>query len=311
MAVGYGQGGNWLGMGNNGLLSSEDAVETGLGGALNIIQNANRINYPGYVPSQQEAPSQQSYYNYTQNAPMGKVNTPNYQYTAGNAPTYQGLMGGDYDKLQQALTTPGQIAAQNAYNTSSRDLNNAMGGRGLYGSSIMGTQANEGLNREYMNAMATNSANAAAQRYGMQASDLANKNQFGTTVYGQNLGREDTANQYGLNRAGQQMTQEQNLYNAGVGDAARQQEYAKGAMEYANTGNENLRNWSNAQNLEKFQYDLAAAQYGNQQNTQLINQYLALAGYGAPLAGQQSAANNNNMNGWLQALGGFLGNYGG
>lgn len=307
MAVGYGTGGTWSDMGSYGLLSSEDAVETGLGGALNLIQNANRINYPAYVASQKQAPSQQSYYSYTANAPMGKVSTPNYQYTAGNAPTYQGLMGGDYNRLESALAAPGQIAAQNAYTTASRDLTNAMGGRGLYGSSIMGTQANEGLNREYMNALATNAANAAASRYGMQASDLANKNQFGTTVYGQKLGQEEAANQYGLNQAGQQMTQEQNLYNAGVSDASRQGDYAKAAMEYANTGNEAYREWANAQNLEKYQYDLAAAQYANQQNTALINQYLALAGYGAPLS---SSSNSSNISSWLSALGTYLGNYG-
>lgn len=86
-------------------------------------------------------------------------------------PVYSGLMGGDYDKLQKSLATGGRYAAEDAYNTGTRNLVNTMGGNGIYGSSIMQQQQTQGLDREYMRALATNESNAAATRYGMQQAD--------------------------------------------------------------------------------------------------------------------------------------------
>lgn len=214
-----------------GLMTGDNAAQQGLGWAANTMQNAQQYNYPSYVSSANQSPTQMAYADYSANAPMAQVTAPDYSLTANKsgwqswnpqqantyakadpnsqaagynwqdtalnsgqnvnsqnaqtagygfnnygvaAPQYQGLMGGDYNALQTALTTPGQIAAQNAYNTGSANLNNTMSGRGLYGSSIMANSANEGINREYMNAQATNAANAAAQRYGLQQTDLQN-----------------------------------------------------------------------------------------------------------------------------------------
>jgi hypothetical protein len=297
--------------------------------------------------------------NYTPNQPMAQIQTPNYQMNSA-APTwqgynpqsaqvnqnYKGLMGGDYDALQKALQTPGDIAAQNAYNTGSRDLANQMGGRGLYGSSIMSTQANEGINREYMNAMAGNAANATAQRYGMQATDLQNQNAFGMQqalanqsdaqgvrglmanqnlaqnsfaqdIYGKQLGQEQNMNAYNQQNAQLGMQQNQNVYQAGVSDAARKQDYDLAALQYGNQGNEQQRQWSNQQALEKMQYELASGQYSQQQQADMINQYLALAGRGQVTAGQNQAANQasnqasaTNTAGLMGAIGSIIGNTG-
>ena len=316
-----------------GLLSAEDAVSQGLGGAAGLIGSYTPSPYPSFVPSQTKAPSAQNYMNYTPNQPMAQITAPNYKLNSA-APTwqgynaqapqvnqnYKGLMGGDYEALQQALAQPGQIQAQNAYNTANRNLNDTMGGRGLYGSSIMSTQANEGLNREYMNALSTNAANAAAQRYGMQATDLQNQNQFGMQqglanqqatlqnqglmaqqslaqnafgqdTYAKQLAQEQAMNAYGLDATKLGMTQNQNVYQAGVTDAARQQDYNLAALQYQNQQTEAQRQWQNQQALEQFQYQLASGQYTQQQQEAMINQYLALAGRGAPLqtANQQLA----------------------
>ncbi len=489
-----------------GLLSGEDSVSVGLGGAAGLIgQGQTATPYPGYVPSQTTAPSQQTYMNYTPNQPMAQITTPNYQlntstpnwqntntnattspysfdawgpingpnyqsvntqaattewkwnpttlsmervtnpYTAyqgtdpayqklGSTPVYQGLMGGDYNALQTALQIPGEIAAKTAYDQGQTNLTNQMGGQGLYGSSIMSNQARTALETPYQNTLATNAANAAATRYAQQAADLQNQNTFNTNVYGQQMGENQAANaqglstwgtrlgenqtgqqmglqaqmanqntnanlqgllsqqgiaqnsanldyaklgtatnlanvsnalsqvqnlnslassdtqnlqrlyqntnqqmnaqnldyaklatgvdqsnvatnltqslaqnaqnqntynqqmaqnqamnQYGLNAAGQQMTQAQNTYQAGVSDAARKQDYALAAQNYANAGTEQQRQWANQQAVEKFQYDLASGQYTNQQMTEKINQYLALAGRGQVTAGQNAA----------------------
>ncbi len=520
--------GKWIA---GGLMTAEDSVQAGLTGAAGLIANQPANPYPGYVPSQATAPSQQGYMNYTPNQPMAQITTPNYQlntstpnwqntnfntqnvssgnattspysfdawgplsgptyervntqaqtadwkwnpttlsmervtnpYTAytgtdpayqklGTTPTYQGLMGGDYNALQTALQTPGEIAAKTAYDQGQTNLTNQMGGQGLYGSSIMSNQARTALETPYQNTLATNAANAAATRYAQQAADLQNQNTFGLNVYGQQMGENQTANQqgyntwnarmnenlagqgygleaqksnqatnanlqgllsqqgiaqntagldyaklgtatnlanvnaalsqaqnlnslassdtqnlqrlyqntnqqmnaqnldyaklatgvgqtnvannlaaqqsnqsantaansllmnqglaqnaqnqntynqqmaqsqaanqYGLNAAGQQMTQAQNTYTAGANDAARQQDYNLAAQTYANAGTEQQRQWANQQAVEKFQYDLASGQYTNQQMTEKINQYLALAGRGQVTAGQNAA----------------------
>ena len=122
-------------------------------------QQAQGFQYPSYVSGATNAPTKENYFNYTPTAPMAQVQTPNYQLSAGG---YQGLMGGDYDKLQSALQQPGQMAATDAYNTGYTNLNNTMGGRGLYGSSMMANQATQGLDKTYQNALASNASGAVA-----------------------------------------------------------------------------------------------------------------------------------------------------
>lgn len=266
-------------------VQGENAAASGLGYAVAALQGQNKqYNYPSFVPSQTASPSQQSYFNYTPNAPMTKVQAPNYQLSAGNAPQYKGLMGGDYDALQQSLQKPGEISAQNAYNTGNRNLNNAMGGRGLYGSSIMAQQANEGLNREYMNALAANAANAAAQRYGMQATDLQNQNQFGLSARAQDLTRESDINKFGLQNFANQEQQNVDLWKAGLADSAAQNDYNQNRLQWQQQGINNMINWQNQQAYEQYQYELAKRAYEQNMAEQQINRALAIAGKGAPLA---------------------------
>jgi len=375
----YNAQGQWTGN-VEGSISSEDAVKAGLGGAFTMITGDEGINYPGYVPTETYAPSQQSYYGYVSNTPLSGISTPNYKLNYGvttptntnitaptaqtaaynwnnygqAAPQYQGLMGGDYNRLEQALALPGMIQAQNAYNTASQDLNSAMTGRGLYGSSIMANQANQGLNREYMNALASTAANAAASRYGMQQTDLQNASQqamqgwqgllvestaanqagldysklgtqtnlanaanalsaaqsnqqAGLDIYGKQMAQSEAANQYGLSQAAQQIAQNQAIYEANKSDAQRQQEYAQGKMEYENAGDEAYRDWQNEQAYNQYKYDVAAADYANKMNTQKLNAYLALAGYGAPLETATSNANSSNWSSLLAALASLYG----
>ena len=200
------------------------------------LMGKSYAQYPSYVSSQSYAPSQYSFYKYSPTDPMTQVNVPNYEYTANSAtpwqnwtaqnapsygkvgtnaqtanwkwnnynvaaPTYNSLMSGDYDALQQALTTPGQIEAQNAYKQGMVNLNAAMSGQGLYGSSMMGNQMNQGLNREYMNALSTNAANAAATRYGMEQQDLTNMSAQELAAWQAKLNESITGNSAGLDYA--------------------------------------------------------------------------------------------------------------
>lgn len=164
-------------------------------------------------------------YQYESVAPMASVTTPNYTYTASEAPQYKGLMGSDYDALQKALYDPAAQAAQTAYSQGMNRLNDTMGGKGLYGSSIMQNQANQGLNTVYQNALSSAAANAVKNRYDLQQQGLTQENAFNKDLYGLGLTRESAINQYGLNKAGNEMTQNANLWKALQAEAARKQGY--------------------------------------------------------------------------------------
>jgi hypothetical protein len=280
----------------------ENTTTSAVVNAYNQVgQNAlNPTPYPDYIPSAGNAPTQQSYFGYTPTAPMAQVSTPNYDLSAGaykqTAGNYQGLMGQDYDALQKALQTPGQIAAQTAYNQGMLNLNDTMGGRGLYGSSMMQNQANQGLNTVYQNTLASNAANAAAQRYGLQSSDLNNMNQF-------NLSREQNLNQYGMTREqalnqhnmqglNAMINQNNNMWNANSTENARKMQYGQGQMNWNQAYQDQLRNWENQKAYEQYTYDLAKNAYSNAQKESLVNQYLSVAGYGAPLVSSANAAQN-------------------
>jgi hypothetical protein len=227
--------------------------------------------YPGYV-----------------SPPSGvgdQVRMPDYQPYAipSWSGSYQGMMGSDYDAWQKALTDPGATAAQTAYNQANVKLNNQMGGQGLYGSSIMSNQANAGLNTTYQNALATNAANAAATRYGMQQTDVNNQNTYN-----------EAQNSFAGNMGQLGVTQAQNEYNALLNKANAQQTYNNLAAGSSDSYNQYL-------------YNLAAMGYGNTQ--QLTQLGLLGSSNAATLAQNNFNATNatNSANGYLGAAGTVLG----
>ncbi len=230
--------------------------------------------YPNYVSSAQQAPTQMGYYDYTPSQAMQMVAAPNYSASGG---AYQGLMGGDYNRLEQALAQPGQLAATQAYDTGLRQLQEQFGGRGLYGSTMMGTQMNEGLMREYMNALSSNAFNAAAKRYSMEQSELANLNQY-------NLTREQEQNQFAAQGYQTGAAHAADLWKAQQAEAQRQQTYAAGQQAWNYQQASQLRDWQNAQAYERFMYDLSKQAYDQQQKEAQMNRALAIAGQGSPLS---------------------------
>lgn len=281
----------------------DDYALAGLSHASNIGQNRAYMQYPEYTPSQTQAPVKSDYYQYTSTPNLSNVATPNYKYTAGdapafgttntnagwqdwnynkynvNAPNYRSLMSGDYDALQTALTTPGEIAARTAYDQGQNRLINQMGGNGLYGSSIMQNQAINSLDSVYQNALASNAANAAAQRYAMQQTDLSNmsaqelaawkaKMDENTTAQGllanQNIARNQAA-QSNADRALSQMQSMNNLASTTYGqNLSREQD----ANQFAATLFPSLLQQANdqykanyAETQNRAAYDLAKLQW--------------------------------------------------
>ncbi len=269
------------------------------------------FEYPEYVSSAKNAPTQQQFYNYTPTTPLAQIQAPNYQMSGGD---YQGLMGGDYNRLEQNLRQPGEQAATDAYGQGYTNLKNVMGGQGLYGSSMMANQATQGLDKTYQNALAGNASNAAAQRYAMEQAGLIDMNKY-------NLSREQQLNQYGLTQTELGMNQAANTQQSQANEANRLMAYNEGNMNWNQSYSDQMKNWQNQQAYEKYAYDLAKMQAGKANEENQFNQALALAGQGAPLinaaqqamtsqnnlAAQQAIADQNNatasQNGWLGALG--------
>jgi hypothetical protein len=286
-------------------------TQAGLDSAMGLLNSSAAGAYPSYVSSQANAPTKQTYLNYTPNQPMAQIQAPNYQLSAGD---YKGLMGGDYNALQGALQKPGEVAAKTAYDQGYVNLDSTMGGNGLYGSSIMNNQARNALDTPYQNALQTNAAQAAAQRYQLEQTGLQNMNQF-------NLSREQEMNKYQTAETAGARTQNYDSWRSGMADAERQGTYDTNKLQWQQSYDDQMRTWQNQQQYEQYQYQLAKNAYDKAQQESRMNQSLALAGQGAPLSQanlqyQTAEANRNaqmqtaseanataSQNGWLGAAG--------
>ena len=275
---------------------------------LNQAMNANRDmpgwwgnNYASYDPNVWK----DQYPGFVANPTLEQGALPgDYQRLADYTPqSYKGLMAGDYDKLQQALTEPGKIAAEEAYKTGLNDLKGFMGNNGMYGSSVMANQANQGINKQYMNANAINAANAAAQRYGLQQNDL----QYGNTANMQDRQFADRANRqdrqfganYGLQLADLERQRNLDQWKAGVTNASNVRDYNNQKFQFDFGNSEMARGEHNNLAQNKYNYDMQRAMWDAQNNEQLMNQALALAGRGAPLT--TAAMNYRNQQDLMDA----------
>jgi len=250
-------------------------------------------------------------------------------YQRMNLPNAQQLMGGDYEALQQQLMIPGQQEATRGYEESLQQLRDVMGARGMYGSSVMGNQMVD-LGGQYQQALAANAAQAAAQRYGMQQQDLAALNEFQLARTGLGVGQEQFATgqaqdvyqqnvermmqqqmeankaglaqeqisldaakaqaAHGIATAGIESNVAQDVYRAGAEQTNRYQDWLNQQTQFQMGQDESQRQWSNQQVQDQFNYAMMQQQWQQQIQEMLMNQALALAGQGAPLASAQMAA---------------------
>lgn len=329
----------------------DDFLKYGLNTAAGLMGKAPS-EYPTYIPSQAQSPAQMDYYNYTPTSPIAQVQAPNYQMTAKEAtpysainpnasaagfswqgfnqaaPTYSGLMSGDYAALQKALATPGELAATNAYNQGSVKLADVMGGKGLYGSSIMQNQQTQGLDKVFQEALAANAANAAASRYGFEQSDLQKAADLRLAGWQGLLGENTARNQANLDYAG--MLTNTNIANAQNAisqnnamnnynltsrgqDLGRESDINKYAAQNYSTGVDQAKNIfasnlasnqdANSYNANRLSWQKTLADqltdWQNKQGSDLYNYNLAKASY-------QNAADESLMNRALALAG--LGN---
>lgn len=252
-----------------GFEQAQKAIDPAQGGGL------PKPDYPAYYGNSLQGPGQQQVAGYVANQPYQQVG---------------GLMGGDYNRLEQALQAPIYQQQQDAI----AQLNNTIGGRGLYGSTGTGMH-DQSLNDLYAR---TGSAlsQATAQRFGMQMEDM-----------------------------GQRMDENRSAWAAGLADAQRRQGYDQSALDTQFANDEAQRQFANSLLGGQFDYSLAKNAYDR---ALVQDDYAAALGlatgaipaYGTSLNNSlgyynadqqaqmaQSQADAANTAGWLGAGGSLLG----
>jgi hypothetical protein len=92
------------------------------------------------------------------------------------APGYESLSGGDYDKLQQSILDSRMSPINQAMQSRFKDLDQSMADRGLYTSGLPDQAKQKMYVQDFQPAIVQAGADAATQRYGMEATDLQGKN---------------------------------------------------------------------------------------------------------------------------------------
>jgi len=120
---------------------------------------------------------------------------------SGAEPTYSRLSDGDYARLEDSLKTAGEVSAKQAYDTTWGDLRETMSGNGLYGSSIMAKNAEQNVFQPYIDALTTNAATAANNRYAFQQSDNQYASDLANSIFQTRVGENTSLNQMSLDEA--------------------------------------------------------------------------------------------------------------
>jgi len=262
-------------------------TEAGLGTAYDMtsaMRARGNVAYP-QAPSL-EGPADTGFYDYTPSSPIQRIQAPDYRLMQGEGAIqsgYQGLMGGDYGRLEQALYDPAAAAAKRGYEQSRIDLENAMSARGTYGGSEFARQMTEGAGRTYQETLADAAARATAQRYGLQSQEAAQGEQFRQEATRMGLMREQGYNTFMLNQAAQRQGQEQNIWQANMADTMRQQDYSQRLWAQQAAGAQGIVDFRNQQAMMDYQNSIAARAGGLADEESMFNRYMAMAGLGAPM----------------------------
>ena len=332
----------------------KNAAEYGLGQAKGLLQSFGdrTIDFPANPTAGMTGPAQTDYYKQGDLQGMNRTEMPSYtgaqysgavnplnrvegaQYSGAvnplnrtEMPSYKGLMGGDYDKLQSALTDPALQQISERYQKGNTAQDARMGAGGLYGSSIGQDMMDE---RTRGQGMAESDAinRGIAQRYGFQAEDLANRNQFGLQTTGMELGQErgmfDTSmqsalrgdtnaynsanmkNQFGLQSAGMQMGQEGDIFRSNLASSLRDDEYGANRSAWDDAQQERSRGYGNQIAGQDYQYGLMQRDYDRALEDSLFDKSMAMATGSMPGRTAQMASDSAENS----AIYGALGNIG-
>lgn len=243
---------------------------------------------------------------------------PTYARYGGTDPTYTGLSGGDYNKLELALRQPGENTLRDQYRTQLNQTNDVLGGRGVYGSSLYTNEVQDNLGKNFATSLSNNASNATAQRYGMEQTDLGRKAQMDLSTFQARMGENDAANRQSWNSWMQKLNENSLAQQLGAQESWRQNAYGyQSALDNAkwtdaqnqrsiDFGNSLAQDWWNEQK-RKMQWDSNQTQiaFNNAmqlgQNTDQLNDSLKSQQI------SKMSQQDNNMGGLLGGLGSLAG----
>lgn len=101
-----------------------------------------------------------------------------------NAPTYQGLSGGDYNQLENALMESKAAGINRAWDLEKDSINQEAADRGIWDSGIPLQTMQKRYEEAYIPQFTQAANEATAQRYGLQSEDLKGANAFNMTNAG-------------------------------------------------------------------------------------------------------------------------------
>lgn len=239
---------------------------------------------------------------------------PTYQTYGAANPVYQGLMEGDYNRLEESLRTPGEIAAREAYRTGSNTLADNLGGKGVYGSSLYTTEQTDNLGKTFQNTMAANAANAASNRYGMQQKDLMFGTQTDLDVFGKRMAENNSAQQQGWNSWKSRLDENSLGQQLGAQESWRKNQYgfdsALTNAKWTDTQNQRAIDFSNSLAQDWWNEQKRKMQWDSNQTQQAFGNAMTLAGNTDHLSDAQRSQQISKMSQQDSGAGGLLGGLG-
>ncbi|WP_029461243.1 hypothetical protein [Solidesulfovibrio alcoholivorans] len=234
---------------------------------------------------------------------------------------YKQPSNGAWDKYQSNLQQPGEIAAKNAYDSAMQAIKGSMGGKGMYGSSVMNQQANDKAYKTYSDALTTNAAQAASQA--QQARDSSNQylaslanNIYGTrTGEWNNLANRETQVGLAQNQFNQSQDQQKLSELAALNSYNLQNANAQNNWNMTQAQNEGNWNWNtNAydNNLQKSWWDgyyMPQISWDQSERQNLFKNYLTWWDMGNPTEEnlmQNKAASYADQRSGDDSIGGLL-----
>lgn len=101
---------------------------------------------------------------------------PNYEIYKG--PQYESMSNGDYDRLEESIVKSRTAPIDYAWDARSKSINQSMADRGLWSSGQVDKKLDETYAQDFLPQYTQAGAEAATQRYNLQAQDIAGKNAF-------------------------------------------------------------------------------------------------------------------------------------
>lgn len=251
-----------------------------LGTAQDILKQtvSQTRKYPGDITGQMRGPATGEYYQHQAYTPFQRV---------------EGLMGGDYERLEQALQAPilSQAEKQQA------QIGDIYSGRGLYGSAGGGmmSAAQAASQEATQNAL----ANAMIQRFGLQMKDIEGRRAQEQAAFAAQAAAADELNRY-----------RQGLMGFDIGQRQRQADFANQLLAQRQQHDLNRALWEQGQAQTDFERSLALEGLGYQGTGMQAQQDIArrqaeaaetgalYGGIGSAIGGLMSSYDSSGESGW-------------